>query len=147
MTDPVVVDSQESVFFIDDTGDVSRDLSPYIVSVDGLPGPRELSDATALGAGGRKWHPSLENVIFNLELMWSKDTEVGPDTVLGPLRQHTSPTDFNYGPEGSTTGDIKYHGKCWVRNFKITTRVGNLVMAAAECQVNGQVSRGAFPVT
>ena len=142
----VFVDSQESVFFIDDTGGESRDLSPYIVSVDGLPGPRELSDATALGSGGRKWHPSLENVIINLELMWSDDALVGPDTVLGPLRTHTAAVDFNYGPEGGTADDVKYYGTCWVRNFKITSRVGNLVMAAAELQVNGQVSRGTFPV-
>jgi len=142
----VFVDSQESAFLIDDTGGDSRDLSPYIVAVDGLPGPRELSDATALGAGGRKWHPSLENVIINLELMWSKDTLVGPDTVLGPLRTHTAAVDFNYGPEGQTAGDVKYYGTCWVRNFKITSRVGGLVMAAAELQVNGQVARGTFPV-
>jgi len=143
----VFVDSQESVFLIVDTGGTGRDLSRYIVLVDGLPGPRELSDATALGAGGRKWHPSLENSIINLELMWSKDTDVGPDTVLGPLRTHTSSVDFNYGPEGQTAGDVKYYGKCWVRNYKVTSRVGNLVMAAAELQVNGQVSRGTFPIT
>lgn len=142
----VFVDSQESAFLIDDIGAESRDLSPYIVSIDGLPGPRGLSDATALGAGGRKWHPSLEDVVFNLELMWSDDDDVGPDTVLGPLRTHTAAVDFNYGPEGATADDIKYYGTCWVRNFKITTRVGNLVMAAAELQVNGKVSRGTFPV-
>ena len=142
----VFFDSQESAFLIDDTSGDSRDLSPYIVSIDGLPGPRELSDATALGSGGRNWHPSLENSIINLELMWSDDALVGPDTVLGPLRTHTAAVDFNYGPEGQTSGDIKYYGTCWVRNYKITSRVGNLVMASAELQVNGQVSRGTFPV-
>ena len=142
----VFVDSQDSAFLIDDVGGTSRDLSPYIVSVDGLPGPRELSDATALGSGGRKWHPSLENVTFTLELMWSEDADVGPDTVLGPLRTHTSAVDFNYGPEGQATDDIKYYGTCWVRNYKVTSRVGNLVMATAELQVNGQVARDVFPI-
>jgi hypothetical protein len=139
-------DSQESVFFIDDTGSDSRDLSDYIVAINGLPGPRELSEATSLADAGRKWHPSLENSIINLELMWSDDTLVGPDTVLGPLRTHTAAVDFNYGPEGGTSGDVKYYGTCWVRNYNITSRVGNLVMATAELQVNGQVSRGTFPV-
>ena len=140
----VLQDSQDSVFLLDDTGDVQRDLSPYIIAVDGLPGPRELSEATALGDGGRKWHPSLENAPFTLELYWSKDALVGPDTVLGPLRTHTSAVDFEYGPEGNATDDIKYSGKCWVRNYTAPTRVGNLVFAKAECQVNGQVSRGTF---
>lgn len=137
-------DSQESVFLLDDTGSTQRDLSPYITSIDGLPGPRELSEATALGDGGRKFHPSLENVVITLELMWSDDASVGPDTVLGPLRTHSSAVDFEYGPEGQTSGDIKYSGTCWVRNYKITSRVGSLVMATAELQVNGQVTRGTF---
>jgi len=141
----VFFDSVESGFRIDDTTENLRNLSPYIVSIDGLPGPRELSDATALGAGGRKWHPSLENVVFNIEFMWSDDDDVGPDTVLGLLRTHTSAVDFEYGPEGVSDNDVKYCGTCWVRNYKITTRVGNLVMATAEFQVEGQVVRGTFP--
>ena len=142
----VFVDSQESVFIIDDTTpDTKRDLSPYIVSIDGLPGPRELSEATALGAGGRKWHPSLENVGFTIEFMWSDDIEIGPDTVLSALRTHTSAVNFEYGPEGVSDANVKYHGACWVRNYKITTRVGNLVMATGEFQVEGQVGRGTFP--
>ena len=142
----VFVDSQESVFFIDDTGGDSRDLSAYIIAVDGLPGPRKLSEATALGDGGTKWHPGLEDVTFTLELYWSKDALVGPDTVLGLLRTHTAAVDFNFGPEGSTAGYIKYYGTCWVRNFTTPVRVGGLVFAKAELQVNGQVSRGTFPV-
>lgn len=139
-------DSQNSVFFIDDTGGNSRDLSPYIVSIDGLPGPRELSEATSLADAGRKWHPSLENVPFTLELMWSDDALVGPDTVFGPLRTHSAAVDFNYGPEGSVGGDVKYFGTCWIRNFKITSRVATMVLAMVELQVEGQVSRGTFPV-
>ena len=142
----VLVDSQESAFLIDDTGAESRDLSPYIIAVDGLPGPRKLSEATALGDGGTMWHPGLEDVAFTLELYWSKDALVGPDTVLGPLRTHTASVDFNFGPEGQISGDIKYYGKCWVRNFTTPVRVGSLVFAKAECQVDGQVSRGTFPV-
>lgn len=146
MTDPVLFDSVNSGFRIDDTTPgTKRDLSPYIVSIDGLPGPRELSDATALGAGGRKWHPSLENVVFNIEFMWSDDAEIGPDTVLSALRTHTSAVNFEYGPEGVSDDKVKYHGACWVRNYKITTRVGSLVMATAEFQVEGQVGRGTFP--
>ena len=138
-------DSQDSVFKIDDTGGDLRDLSPYIIAIDGLPGPRKLSEATALGDSGTKWVPSLEDVPFTLELYWSKDALVGPDTVLGPLRQHTAAVDFEFGPEGAAEGDIKYYGTCWVRNFTTPVRVGSLVFAKAELQVNGTVSRTTFP--
>lgn len=141
----VLQDSQDSVFKIDDTTGNLRDITPYIIAIDGLPGPRKLSEATALGDGGTKWHPGLEDVPFTLELYWSKDADVGPDTVFGPLRTHTSAVDFEFGEEGDAEGDIKYYGTCWVRNYTTPVRVGNLVFAKVELQVNGKVSRGTFP--
>jgi len=137
-------DSNLSKFFITDTGSDEREISPYIVSISGLPGPRELNEATALGDTGRKWHPALQNAVIILELMWSDDTDVGSDTVLGPLREHTAALAFNYGPEGNDSTDIKYSGTCWVRNYEITSRVGAMVLARAELQVNGAVAKGAY---
>ncbi len=132
--------SKDSVFQITDTGGNLRDISPYIISIDGLPGPRELIESTALGASGREWQAGLENVVITLELMWSDDSNVGADTVLGPLSRHTAATAFDFGPEGKAAGDIKYTGSCWVRNYAITARVGDLVKARCELQVNGALS-------
>lgn len=137
-------DSSESYFDIDDTGTVLRDISPYIVSIDGLPGPRTLGNATTIADTGTKWHPSLEDVVITLEMIWSDDALVGSDTVFGPLRTHTAAVDFRYGPEGSTGGDVKYSGTCWVRNYTSQVRVGNLVLARVELQVQGTVARGTF---
>ena len=137
-------DSQESYFAIDDTGGVLRDVSPYIVAIDGLPGLRELGDATTINDTGRKRHPSLEDVVIVLEAIWSPDSDVGSDTVFGPLRTHTAAVDFEYGPQGSTGTDIKYYGTCWLRNYAIQTRVGNLVLCRIELPVQGGVTRGTF---
>jgi len=138
-------DSGQSVFRMDDAGGDFRDLTPYIISVDGLPGPRELAEATTLADGGRKFYPTLENVVVTLELLWSDDALVGSDTVLGLLRTHGSAMSFDYGPEGQTAGDIKYHGSAWVRNYQILSRVGQMVTARCELQVNGKVTRGTYP--
>jgi hypothetical protein len=137
-------DSSESYFAIDDTGASLRDISPYIVSIDGLPGTRTLGNATTIADTGTKWHPSLEDVVITLEMIWSDDANVGSDTVFGPLRTHTAAVDFEYGPEGSTGGDVKYSGTCWVRNYTIQTRVGNVILTRAELQVSGVVTRGTF---
>lgn len=137
-------DSQVSVFNITDTGAGDRNITPYVVSVDGLPGPRELSDVSVLGDTGRKWQPSLENVVITLELLWSDDAQVGSDTVLGPLRTHTAAVAFKYGPKGSTAGYVKYSGSAWVRDYRILSRVGNMVTSKCELQVNGVVTRGTY---
>jgi len=141
----VLFDSGQSVFQITDTGAQLRDITPYIVAIDGLPGPRELGEATTLSDTGRKWYPILENVVITLELLWSDDADVGSDTVLGPLRTHSAAVAFDYGPEGKAEGDIKYHGNAWVRNFQILSRVGQMISARCELQVNGTVARTVYP--
>lgn len=137
--------SKDAVFQITDVSPGTlRDISPYIISIDGPPGVRELIEVTALGDSGRKWQPGLENAVFNLELMWSDDALVGSDTVLGPLRQHTSAVAWDFGPEGKTSGDIKYSGNGWLRIFATQTRVGDIVKCRAEIQVDGTVSRTTY---
>ncbi len=138
-------DSSISIFQIKDVSPGTlRDISPYIVSIDGLPGPREFADVTVLGDGGHKWNPTLENVSITLELLWSDDALVGSDTVLGPLRTHTSEVAFDYGPEGKDSGDIKYSGNAWVEDYRILSRVGNMVTARCTLRVHGTVSRTTY---
>ena len=139
-------DSSVSRFFIDDTGAASRNMSPYITAVSGLPGPRRMVPATTINDTGDKWHPGLQGTTIRLEVQWSDDALVGPDLVFGLLRTHTSAVNFNYGPEGAVAGDVKYYGTCWVEDFNITSRVGSLVSATVEIKVEGAVLRGTFPV-
>jgi len=141
----MLFDSGQSVFQITDVSPGQlRDITPYIVTIDGLPGPRELAEATSLNDDGRKFYPTLENVVITLELLWSDDGSVGSDTVIGPLRTHTAAVAFDYGPEGKTQGDIKYSGNAWVRNYQILSRVGQMITARCELQVNGTVSRTTY---
>jgi hypothetical protein len=137
-------DSSLSVFLITDTVGSLRDITPYVVSIDGLPGERELGDVTALGDTGHKFQPTLQNVTFTLELLWSNDAGVGADTVLGPLLTHTSAVAFQYGPSGSTAGKVKYSGSAWVKAYPINSSAGKMVSARCEFQVHGVVTRGTF---
>lgn len=137
-------DSKVSKFLLDDTGSIQRDLSAFITEVRGLPGPRTLNEVTALGDSGAKFIPGLEDVAITLNGMFDNTATSGPDAVLGPLRTHTAAVDFEYGPEGSATGDAKYSGTCWVVTYELRSRVGNLVEWSASLQVEGTVTRGTF---
>ena len=137
-------DSKVSKFLIDDTGSVQRDMSAYITEVRGLPGHRNLNEITALGDSGAKFIPGLEDVTIALHGIFDNTATTGPDAVLGPLRTHGSAVDFEYGPEGSSTGDVKYSGTCWVVSYELRSRVGNRVEWSALLQVEGTVTRGAF---
>jgi hypothetical protein len=137
-------DSKVSKFQIDDTGSVLRDLSAYITEVRGLPGPRPLNEVTALGDGGARFIPGLEDVTVRVSGMFDDTATSGPDAVLGPLRTHTSAVDFEYGPEGTGTGSVKYSGTCWLISYELRSRVGKLVEWAASFQVENTVARGAY---
>ena len=137
-------DSKVSKFLIDDTGGTQRDLSAYITEVRGLPGRRALNEVTALGDSGARFIPGLEDVTVRLGGLFDDTATSGLDAVLGPLRTHTSAVDFEYGPEGSSTGDVKYSGTCWVVSYDLRSRVGNLVEWAATLQVESIVSRATF---
>ena len=137
-------DSKVSRFLIDDTGAVQRDLSAYITEVRGLPGLRNLNEVTALGDSGAKFIAGLEDVLIGLVGLFDDTATTGPDAVLGPLRTHASAADFEFGPEGSATGDVKYSGTCWVLTYELRSRVGSLVEWTAALQVQGAVTRGTF---
>lgn len=134
-------DSSVSKFKITDTGATLRDISAYITDIDGLPGLRDLNDATTLNQGGTMWQPTIEKVVITLGLLYSRDALVGPDTVLGPLRTYTAAVAFEYWPEGDGASKVKYTGNVWVRNYTIQSKVAAIIAAKCELPVNGQVTR------
>lgn len=138
------VDSKESRFLIDDASGVQRDLSPYVIEVSGLPGERGLNEVTALSETGARFVPGLEAVTFTLRGLFDGTAGTGPDAVLGPLRSHSAPVAFAYGPEGSDPGKVKYWGKCWVASYQVRSRAGGPVEWTAVLRVDGVVSRGTF---
>ena len=137
-------DSRVSRFLIFDAGGSSRDLSPFITDVRGLPGDRSLNEVTALGDAGARFIPGIEDVAFLLSGIFDERAPGGPDAVLGPLRTHSSPVRFEYGPRGISAGSVRYSGSCWVASYRLRSRVGSRVEWASALQVDGAVSRGAF---
>ena len=135
--------SELSAFQIND-GTALRDISPYITSIDGLPGAKQLREVTALGATGTAWKQAIENIVITLELMWSDDATVGPDTVFRLVRALTAYTAWDYGPEGKVAPSQKYYGSCWLLDYTIQSRVGDIVRAKVQLQVEGALSIGAY---
>jgi hypothetical protein len=51
---------------------------------------------------------------------------------------------FEYGPEGSTTGRVKYTGTCVMTKYEVGAPVGDVVTVSAEFQVSGAVTRATY---
>lgn len=128
MADPVVYDSQLSVFKLNDNGGVERDLTDYIVNI----APhfsRRMNEITSLNHPHEQVSPGINITSFDLEFVYSEDALVGTDTVLGPLLTDTTARAYKYYPRG--TGGKLYSGTGYLENYQPLTRVGNIVTATA----------------
>lgn len=143
-------DSRDQIFTILDTdGASTRDLSPFLTGVDGLPGTKELLDTTKIGDSGRTFTRSLWNGSFTLEGYFDATSSNGPGIVLGNLlASDTGPFAFQYGPTGSSSDasplNRKISGNCWIRDYNITGRVATAISFRAAGQVDGVVTEGTW---
>lgn len=135
---------KDAVFSLDDSAGTLRTLTSYTDTVSGLPGGRNLSEVTAFGDGGVKSIPGLVNVQFTASGSWDSTATTGPDAVLNSLRSATATASFEFGPEGSTTGDVKYSGECWMTEYTVDASVAEKVTWSASFQVDGTVTHGTY---
>lgn len=132
-------------FQLDDSAGTIRLIKSDLNSVSGLPGARGLSETTAFGDQGTRYIPSLSNVTFSVAGHFNSAATTGVATVLNGLRTATATTSFIYGPEGATTGKVKYSGECWLTELSVDASVSDRVPVAATFQVDGVVTVGTYP--
>lgn len=131
-------------FQLDDSAGTLRTIKVDLNSVSGLPGARGLSETTAFGDQGTRYIPGLANQTFQIAGHFNSAATTGVTTVLNGLRTATATTSFVYGPEGSTTGKVKYTGECWLNEFSIDAAVADRVPVAATFQIDGVVTSGVY---
>lgn len=135
---------KDAVFKLDDSGGTLRTLTTYVDNVSGLPGARDLAEVTAFGDGGTKSIPGLQDVSFSVSGHFDSTATTGPNAVINSLRTATATASFEYGPEGGTTGKVKFSGECWLTSYEVEAEVDDKVSFEAEFQVDGTVTAGTF---
>ncbi|MDP2364512.1 MAG: hypothetical protein Q8M94_12185 [Ignavibacteria bacterium] len=135
MADPVVYDSQLSVFKITDTGSSERDITDYLVNV--VPHfSRKKNDITTFNHSHEQLSPGIAITSIDLELVYSEDANVGTDTVLGPLLADSTPRAWKYYPRG--TGGKYYSGSGFILSYQPVSKVGDIVRATATLESNSR---------
>ena len=133
-----------AVFKIDDSGGTQRDLSAYLDNVD-FPQEVDIPETSVFGDTARGYDVvGLKSASFSLSGKFDSTATSGPDVVLQGLIGLAASDDFEYGPEGGTTGKIKYSGKCRITSYRITSAVNGVVSFSADGVVDGAVTRGTF---
>lgn len=139
------VHGKDAVFKLDDSGGTLRTLSSYVDNVSGLPGARDLSEVTAFGDQGTRSIPGLADIDFSIAGSFDSTASTGPNAVINSLRTATTTATFEYGPEGGSTGKVRFTGECWLTSYEVEASVDDKVSFKAEFKVDGVVTANTFP--
>jgi hypothetical protein len=129
-----------AVFKLRNSGGTLVDLSQYVTSVSGLPGDADLQDVTTFGSAGRKWLPGIRSAEISVEGVWDPVVDAHFAGIIGSAGTQT----FEFGPEGGTSGKVKYTGECRVASYQTSGGVGEPVGFSATLRVDGAITRTTF---
>lgn len=126
---------------VDDSGGTLRDLSRSVRQVN-FSRDAELLDATTFQApgGDKEFIVGFKDNKFDIE--GNADA-----TVMGYLNGiagQEATVSFQYGPEGTTSGNRKYTGECVLVSLRESTPATGLNTFTASFQITGQVTVGTY---
>jgi hypothetical protein len=130
------VHGKSSVFKLDNSGGSLTDISTYVNSVD-FPETADVAETTTLGSSSKSYIVGLKDATLSISGLW--DATI--DGILGAVVGQTASLSFEYSPEGTTSGKVKYTGECIVTSYSQSSPVGDVVGFSADMQVSGNVTR------
>lgn len=134
---------KNTVFKVDDSGGTLRDISAYCDNVDF---PRDQSSGESTGfqptGGSRTYEVGLNGATISVAGKWHATPDGYLAGLLNPTAGATS--SFEYGPDGSSSGKIKYTGECFLTQYQESSPFDGVTTFSAQFQVNGVVTRTTY---
>jgi hypothetical protein len=133
------VHGKSADFRLDDSSGTLRDLSSYLDDVS-FPRSIETAETTTFGSTAKSYIVGLTDATISI----SGKFDATADGYLAGVVGQSATLSFQYGPAGSTAGNVKYTGECIMTSYEVGATVGDAVTASAELQVTGTVTRGTY---
>jgi len=130
------VHGKDSVFKLDNSGGSLTDISSYVNNVD-FPETSDVSETTTLGADNKTYIAGLKDATIGLSGLWDSTA----DAIFGAVVGQSATLSFEYSPEGTTGGNVRYTGEAILTSYAISSPVGDVVGYSADMQVSGQITR------
>jgi hypothetical protein len=130
---------KDAVFKLDNAGASLTDISAYIRSVRYNP-TAAADETTTMGKASKTFIAGLKDATISVEGFWDPTVDAIFNSALGSSTTKT----FEHGPEGGTSGDIRYTGECICTSYNIDPAVDGVVPFSAELQVTGDVTRNTY---
>ena len=131
------VHGSDSSFKLDNASGSLTDISTYVNNVDS-PETADVAETSTLGASNKTYIVGLKDATISLGGLF--DATV--DAILGAVVGQSATLSFEYSPEGTASGKVKYTGECILTSYTLSSPVGDVVGFSADLQVSGAVTRG-----
>ena len=123
-------------FRLDNSGGSLTNISTYLDDVS-FPQTIETAETTTFGASSKSYIVGLRDATISLSGKQDATLDAHISAVLGPA----ATLSFQYSPEGTGSGAIKYTGECIVTGYDVSAPIGDVVSVSIDLQVSGDVTR------
>jgi hypothetical protein len=113
-----------------------RDTSPFLTSVS-FPKTIDTAEVTTLGDTAKEYIVGLQDATISAEGIYDPtlDGYIANIVTAGSAA-------FEYSPQGTTAGNVKYSGTAILTSYEIATAVDGAGTVSLELQVTGAVTKG-----
>lgn len=138
------VHGKGGVFKVDNAAGTLTTLTTYVdqwsisMSVD-------TAETTTMGSEVKTYLSGHSDATISVSGLYDSTASTGPDVTLFGIYGNDATSTFELGPEGSTSGKIKYTGECFLTDYEITAAGGDAVKFTADFQVTGAITKTTFP--
>lgn len=136
---PTFRHGKSTVFKVDNSGGSLTDISNTLTDVS-FPQTIETAETTTFGSNAKEYIVGLSD--SSLSVSGNFDATV--DAHLAGIAGQAATVSFEYGPEGSTSPQVKYTGEAILTSYEKSGAVGDVVTYSAEFQITGAVTRGTY---
>lgn len=130
---------KNAVFKLDNSAGSLTDISAYCDEVS-LPRSIETGETTVFGKTAKTYIVGLTDATLSVSGKWDSTVDAHLAGILG----QDATVTFEYGPEGSSAGRIKYTGEAIVTSFEASSPVGDVVTFSLELQCSDTITRTTF---
>lgn len=138
------VHGKSTCFKLDNAAGSLVDYSAYLNDLS-FPQTVETGETTTFGKNDKTYIVGLGDSTISASGLFDSAADTTLQALVAALKAGTTATaTFEYGPEGSATGKIKYTGEAIVTSYEVSGSVGDVVSASLELQVTGPCTRTTF---
>jgi hypothetical protein len=136
---PTFRHGKSTVFKVDNAAGQLTNISDTLTDVS-FPQSADTAETSTFGSSAKSYVVGLTDSTLSVAGNFDATVDAHLAGVLGQAES----LSFEYGPEGSTNGLVKYTGECILTSYEKSGAIGDVVSYSAEFQVTGAITRGTY---